>query len=99
MTAVAHREVVAAEGTLPVMTTHATKGTARCVMIKRLRRGHFIRLKSTAHAMTIIATQAFVPIVLRVTETNSEGTSCLTRAVVTTDLMTPTARRNILIAG
>ena len=97
MTAIAYREVVAAKGTLPVMTTHATKRTSRCVMIKRLRRGHFIRLKSTAYAMTIIATQAFVPIVLRVTETNSEGTGGLTRAVVTTELMTHTARRNIAV--
>ena len=97
MTAIAYREVVAAKGTLPVMTTHAAKGTSRCVMIKRLRRGHFIRLKSTAYAMTIIATQSFVPIVLRVTETNSEGTGRLTRAVVTTELMTHTTRRNIAV--
>ena len=92
MTTIAYRKVVAAKGTLPVMTTHATKRTSRCVMIKRLRRGHFIRLKSTAYAMTIIATQAFVPIVLRVTETNSEGTGRLARALVTTELMAHAAR-------
>jgi hypothetical protein len=98
MTTVAYREVVAAEGTLPIMTTHATKRTSRCVMIKGLRRGDFIRLKPTAYAVTIIATQAFVPIVLRVTETNSEGTGRLARALVMTELMAHTARRDIAIA-
>ena len=98
MTTIAYREVVAPKGTLPVMTTHAAKGTSRCMMIKRLRRGHFIRLKSTAYTMTIIATKSFVPIVLRVTETNSERTGRLARALVTTELMADAARRDIAIA-
>src|ERR1044072_249734 len=95
MTTLAYREVVAAKRALPVMTTHTTKRTLRRVMIERPRRRHFTR----PHAMTLIATQPLISIVLRVTETNSEGAGRLARAHVTTELMPHATRRDISIAG
>src|ERR1044072_3609362 len=94
MTTLAYREVVAAKRALPVMTTHTTKRTLRRVMIERPRRRHFTR----PHAMTLIATQPLISIVLRVTETNSEGAGRLARAHVTTELMAHAARRNVAVA-
>ena len=87
MTAFAYREVVAAEGAFSVMATHAAKRTSRCVMIERLRCGNVIR----SHSMTVIATHAFVAIMLRVAETDSESAGCLSRAYVTTELVTHAA--------
>ena len=90
MTTFAYREVVAAERPLSVMTTHATKRAARGVMVQRLRRRHI----SSPHAMTISATEP----VLRMTETDAEGTSRLTRPRKATELVTHAARRDIAIA-
>ena len=79
------------------MTTHATKRARRRVVIEWLRCGDFIRLPA-AHPMTIVAIQAFVAIVLRVTETDSERASVLTRAPVWPELMARAARPDIAIA-
>ena len=98
MTTGAHREVVAAKRALPVMTTHATESTRGRVVIEWLRRGYFIRLKPTAQAMAIVAAQAFVAIVLRVTEAELECTRCLVGAHWLAGLVTHTARRNVAIA-
>ena len=69
------------------MTTHATKRTSLCVVIQRLRRRYFICLKTTTHAMTIVAAEPFSPIVLPMTETDLESTCALTWADVMTEFM------------
>lgn len=98
MTTGAHREVVAAKSALPVMTTHATKSACGCVVIERLRRRNFIRLQPATHPMTIVAAQAFVAIVLRVTEAELECSRRLAGAHVTSGVVTDTARRDVAIA-
>src|SRR6185369_15735136 len=94
MTTCAHGEVVAAKRALPVVTTHATESAGGRVVIEWLRRGYFI----SAHAMAVVAVQAFVAIVLRVTEAELECARCLSRAHGKAELVTHTARRDVAIA-
>lgn len=94
MTTCAHGEVVAAKRALAVVTTHAAKRAGGCVVIERLWCGYVIR----AEAMTVVAAQAFVAIVLRVTEAELECARCLSRAHGTAELVTHTARRDVAIA-
>ena len=93
MTTCAHGEVVAAKRALAVMTTHATESAGGRVVIERLRRGYFIR----AHAMAVVTVQAFVAIVLCVTEAELERARRLAGAHGTAELVTHTARRNVAI--
>jgi len=64
-------------------------------MIKGLRRGDFVR----SHPMTVVAIQAFVAIVFRVTEANSEGACRLSGACVTTELVAHAAGGDVATAG
>lgn len=67
-------------------------------MIKRLWFGDFV-LHSAAHAMTILTTQAFIAIVLSVTEADFERASYLVWAHIATELMAYAAGGNVAIAG
>jgi hypothetical protein len=94
MTTTAHGEVVAAKRALPVVTTHATESACGCVVIERLRRCYVIR----AYAMTSVAAQAFVAIVLRVTEAELECARRLARARGTSGLVADAARGDVSAA-
>jgi hypothetical protein len=69
-------------------------------MIERLRGSNLESLgHAGSHTMTIIATQSFVPVMLRMTEANAKSRGHLARAHVTTRLVAHSAGRNLLVAG
>ena len=64
-------------------------------MIERLRSGYLKPLHyASSYTMTIIATQTFVSVVLRMTETNAKSGSHLACTYVATRFMTNATRRN-----
>jgi hypothetical protein len=95
VTTFARREVVASEGPLPVVTIHAAKRTSRCVVVQWLRCGH----RFFPNAMTSIASQSFIPIVFRMTETDPKRARHPAGTDKTAGLMTHSTRRNIFFSG
>ena len=99
MAPLADRKVITAKCPLPVVTRHAAQSASRSVVIERLRRSHLKSLSCTGtYVMTIITTQSFVPVVLRMTEANAKSSGHFTGAHVTPWVMTNTARGNLLVA-
>ena len=80
----ANRKVVTAKGSLPVVTRHATKRARRSVMIKRLRCADLSSRYAGADLVTFTASQSFVLVVLRMTETDAERLGHLPGTHVTT---------------
>jgi hypothetical protein len=84
MTALTNCEVIATESPLAIVTRHATKSVRSSVMIERLRRSHLKSLcYASSNTMTIITTQAFVLVVLRMIEADLKSGRHLPRAGVT----------------
>jgi hypothetical protein len=95
VTSRACREIITAKRSLPVVTTRTTKRTRPRVVIERLWRRHISRLRTRAYAMTIVATETFVPIVLFVTEADSISRCVIRRAREASELVTSAARRDV----
>jgi len=81
MTAAARSEIIAAERSLPIVTGHTTERSGSCMMVQSLRRCHLISRARRPDTMTIVTLQAFVLIVLRMTEIQAEGPGCLARPI------------------
>jgi len=73
MATLAGGKVVTTKCSLAVVTRHAAGRAPRRVMVQRLGSRYTISRQSSAHLMTIIASQAFVPIVFLVTESDFES--------------------------
>src|SRR3954471_1754308 len=96
VTALARREVFAAEGTLAVMTGHTTQRPRSRVMVQGLRRSHLSRLRHPRpDVMTIVAAEALVCRVPGVAEIDAEGPRRFRRADQATERVAGTAGRDI----
>jgi hypothetical protein len=75
-------EIIAAERALAIMTSHATLGPTRRVMVERFRRRYLPALRHPcAHLMTFIASQLLM---LRMVEADLECRRQLRRARIRT---------------
>jgi hypothetical protein len=71
VTAFASRKIVAAESTLPVVTTHTAIRSGSCVMIQGRRRSNLISLRHSRSNLMAFGANYFL--MLRMVETNAEG--------------------------
>ena len=93
MTALAGSKIVAAEGPLPVMTSHATLAAPSGVMIECLRLSNLPALRHAgANLVTFVA--GSLPMLL-MTKTDAKGLRILRRSRIAAQLMTGAAGRNV----
>ena len=96
MTTLAIRKVITAESSLAVVTRHATQSARSGMMIERLRRRYSI-LIVRAYAMTILAIQSLVTVVLFMTKANLGSPRRLTATTIRTSLVAHTTRGNVTL--
>lgn len=94
MTALANREIVAAEGALPVVTARAARSARRRVMVQRQRRGHLPPPRQT-RPQRVTAGAGQLLSVLCMTKTDAISRRVLRSAHKTSALMTRAARSDV----
>lgn len=90
MAPLASGKIIAAEGALAVMTSHATLSASGCMMVKRFRRRHLPPLRLAGPDLVALSTGFLL--MFSVTEPDTKSLCGFRCAAVATQLMACSAR-------